>query len=699
MNFEDISKVVSYSIDNSSSGIVITDLQGTIVYINNRQCQTSGYNRSDLIGRNARIFQSGEMPQAVYSDMWTTILSGESWQGELFNRRKNGDMYWEHVHISPVKNHDGTVVAFLALKEEEYHHNSLQAIKELSQVDPLTGLLNKSAFLKYTNNAIRERQKQHLPAGITVYCIDIDRFYSINQNLGSQAADEVLVEVARRLQSCFRHDDFVARIGADIFAILLNDSNNGVQAESKVERLLGKMNKPFTLQQRYIFVTASIGIASFSHCNLTAQEVLDFARSAAGTAKSKGGDSYHVFTHADDRVEIEGGMANDLRHAIERNQFELYYQPQINTVNGVIAGVEALLRWHRNDNEMVPPDIFIPIAEKSELIIAVGEWVLRQAVLQIKDWRKQGLPWIKVAVNLSAKHFHRSDLAPYIENLLREVGLEPHFLELELTEGAVLQDPMKVKKNILKLKSIGVYVSLDDFGTGNSSLVWLSQLPVDQIKIDKSFVSDVVTNPVNASIVSATIAMAGKLDKDSIAEGVETEAQLHFLRRQGCDFLQGYLFSKPLPVDQMASLLQKKERWMLESSSTDQERFTILVVDDEPQIVQVLSRIFRRGKYRVLSAYNGKQALEILALNQVQIVISDHLMPGMTGVELLTTIKKLYPDTTRIILSGQSNVSIIIEAINQGAIWKYFTKPIETELLYNAVRKACQKMTIKKTLP
>ena len=693
MNFETISELQAYSLDNSTSGILITDPHGIISYVNSRQCQSSGYDRDELIGRNASIFQSGETPQVVYRDMWAKILSGESWQGELLNRRKNGDEHWEHVFISPVKNHDDAVVAFWAIKEEQYHKYT-QAVEKstLSQIDPMTGIYNINRLLVEIDKAISRRTNQQSAENIILYYVDIDRFHSINQNLGYLAADTILVELARRLRSCFRLNDVVARIGADVFAILLCERENGVQAKKALERLLREIRGAFTVQERQVFVTASIGSVSFPRCGASAEELLENARLAMMAAKNEGGDGYHIFADSRETEKTDSSLANDLLHAIDRNQLELHYQPQINALSGEISGLEALLRWSRNEDGLVPPGIFIPIAEKSELIVSIGEWVLRQAVSQIASWRKQGLADIRVAINLSAKHFHRSDLVPYIKQLLHAADVEPELLELELTEGAVLQNPVKVKQNISDLKSLGVHISLDDFGTGHSSLVWLSQLPVDQIKIDKSFVFDVAANPVNASIVSATIAMAEKLDKDSIAEGVETEAQLHFLRRHGCDFLQGFLFSKPLPVEQITSLLRQEKKWSFADLSPDQDLFTLLVVDDEPQIVHVLKRLFRRGEYRVLSAASGREALEVLALNQVHVVISDHLMPGMTGVEMLATIKKLYPDTVRIILSGQSNVSTIIEAINQGAIWKYFTKPIETELLRNSVRKACRKM-------
>lgn len=693
MHCENINDLIAHSVKNSAVGIVVTDHQGIITYVNSRQCASSGYGYDELIGKNARIFQSGETPHAVYQEMWSTILSGQLWQGQLLNKKKNGDAHWENVYVAPVLNHENEVTSFWAIKKDCYPRNvQKHDTKALSQIDPLTGLLNKNGFLLNFNKIILEQKREQSSGTITVYYVDIDRFHSINQNLGNQAADILLAEIARRLKRCFRLNDMVARLEDDNFGVFLSEPKKNDDDNKTIERLLNIIREVFNVGGRQIFITASIGSASFPECGGDAEEVLSAARLATKTAKSKGGDTYHLFSNSCTVKKPGHDLANDLLHAIDRDQLELYYQPQINSASGEIVGVEALLRWFRNEDELIPPNIFIPIAEKSELIVALGEWVLDQAVSQIVSWRKQGLPSTRVAVNLSAKHFHRTDLVPYIKKLLQKVALEPHYLELELTESAILQNPVEVKRNISELKSLGIRVSLDDFGTGHSSLVWLSQLPVDQVKIDKSFVSDVTVNPINASIVSATIAMAKKLDKDSIAEGVETEAQMHFLRRQGCDFLQGFLFSKPLPVAQITSLLQEKGKWSFADALPEQDRFTILVVDDEPQMVRVLQRIFRQSDYRVLSAHSGRDALEILALNRVQIIISDHLMPGMTGVELLSAIKKLYPDTIRIILSGHSDVSTIIDAINQGAIWKYFTKPVEIELLEKAVRKAYQNM-------
>jgi EAL domain-containing protein (putative c-di-GMP-specific phosphodiesterase class I)/CheY-like chemotaxis protein len=366
----------------------------------------------------------------------------------------------------------------------------------------------------------------------------------------------------------------------------------------------------------------------------------------------------------------------------------LHFQPQLSLASGQIVGVEALVRWQHAAQGLVPPGAFIPVAEETGLIIAISEWVLREACRRAKEWQDAQLPGIRIAVNLSARHFRYNSLPETVASVLAETGLEAKFLELELTESAIMQDPGKAVRIVDRLKNLGVRISLDDFGTGYSSLAYLSRFAIDRLKIDQSFIRDITTNPVNASIATATIAMAHKLGKIVVAEGVETEAQMHFLRRHDCDEMQGFLFSRPVPAEELQVILSEGRHLNFGAETGSETANTLLLVDDEQNVLNALRRLLRREGYHILTAGSGAEALELLALHPVQVIISDQRMPGMSGVEFLSKVKELYPETVRISLSGYSEITTVTDAINKGAIWKYITKPWDDELLLQEIRSA-----------
>jgi len=676
-------------IARNAFGIVITDRNGIIEYVNPQQCATSGYLPEELVGRNARIFQSGETSAPVYQAMWATIEAGNAWYGELLNRRKDGEIYWEFLHISPVLGNDGEILHFFTIKEENLTRRQRGGGEEVTaSIDPLTGVLNRIAFHARLEQAIKRQAQVAGAGGLLVAHIDIDRFDSFNQVLGHATADRLLVEVARRIRHCIRREDELARIGGDEFAVLLAQDEDREANVHTVRRILAAIGQPLTLDQHELIVTASMGIACCPLDGRDTQTLLNNAHVAMTVAKRKGGETVCFYeptrSVAADRIDLAG----KLRHAIDRGEMVLHYQPQVSLVSGEIVGLEALVRWNRPGIGLVPPGIFIPVAEGTGLITLIGKWVLGEAVAQIVAWHGAGVPPMKVAVNLSANHFHDEHLPDFVAALLQEQGVAPHLLELELTESAMMRDVVQVRGIVDRLKGIGVHISLDDFGTGHSSLAYLSRFPIDLLKIDRIFVSDVTSNPVNASIVAATIAMAHKLGKNVIAEGVETEAQMSFLRRHDCDQMQGFLFSRPCPPDEIAAMLRQRRRYHFNAERSEPPRQTLLLVDDEPNVLSGLTRIFRREGYRLLTASNGIEALELLAVNRVQVIISDQRMPEMTGIELLSRVKDLYPETIRIILSGYAELATVTDAVNRGAVWKYFTKPWPEDSLREVVRQA-----------
>ena len=673
-------------VDNDPFGVILTDIDGTIVFANPRQCETSGYELDELVGRNARIFQSGTTPPDTYRDMWMTIITGGIWQGEIENRRKDGGKVKEYMRIAPVRDGDGRITHFLAIKEEQLASSARPGLGgRRATIDTLTGLPNRATLVERLGEIIARTHDSG--TGFALLFLDIDHFRAINESLGQIAADQMLVEVVARLSASVRGDDLIARTGGDEFVLVLNGLTDEQRCAEKANRVLERLGEPQRIDGKMQRMTGSIGIARYPMDAKDAQSLLRSAELAVSEARRDGGNGFRLFSP-------DAGVANStyadltlrLRRVADRGELRLHYQPQVSLASGDIVGVEALVRWQHPEFGLVPPGNFIPVAEETGLIISISEWVLREACRQAKIWRDAKLPALRVAVNLSARHFHYSSLPETVASTLAATGMEAKHLELELTESAMMHDASKAVRIVDRLKNLGVRISLDDFGTGYSSLPYLSRFAIDRLKIDQSFIRDITTNPVNASIATATIAMAHKLGKIVVAEGVETEAQMQFLRRHDCDEMQGYLFSKAVPAEEITALLSSGKRLSFGSAPQAEAQSTLLLVDDEQNILNALRRLFRREGYRVLTAGSGAEALELLALNPVQVIISDQRMPEMSGVEFLSRVKDLYPRTVRIVLSGYSELSTVTDAINRGAIWKYISKPWDDEDLLQEIR-------------
>lgn len=375
-----------------------------------------------------------------------------------------------------------------------------------------------------------------------------------------------------------------------------------------------------------------------------------------------------------------------LREAVSRGEMVLYFQAKGDLHNGRIVGAEALLRW-RHDGRLLPPAEFIDIAEESGLIVPIGAWVIETACARLRAWADLGLDETRLAVNVSARQFHSGDLDQVVERALRRYGVKPTCLELELTESMLMRDIDSTLAQLRRFKDLGVRLSLDDFGTGYSCFAYLSRFPIDTLKIDRSFVLDLVSDANNAGIVASIIGLAHRLNLGVVAEGVEQEAQLASLRKLGCDEIQGYLFSRPLPEDEYLALL-REGRTLPGTPGPDATGRTLLLVDDEPGVLSALRRMLREEGYRILTADSAARGLEIMALEDVRVVIADQRMPGMTGSEFLTRVKAMYPDCMRIILSGQADMASVLDAINNGAVYKFFTKPWDDQLLRERIREA-----------
>jgi len=575
----------------------------------------------------------------------------------------------------------GSVIDVTARKEKE------DAVAFLGNHDALTGLPNELLLNDRLAQALALARRS--ASSVAVLEFNLDGFSRLNQTLGHRGADQLLLELAQRLTSCLRQADTVARRSGDNFVILMPEVTESLDVAVAVRKILDAAAAPIDVSGREVHVTACVGVALFPGDGDSADSLLANAANALARAKKEGRDRFHFYVEAmnrgmNDRLDMESA----LRHALERKELVLHYQPRVDLRSGRIVAAEALVRWQR-DGKLVPPNDFIPLAEETGLIQPIGEWVLAEACRQQRDWLDRGMEIVTVGVNVSQQQLRVRNAAESLPTLcskyLDATNLETQWLELELTESLLMESPEQTIALLHKLHDAGTKLAIDDFGTGYSSLAYLTQLPVQYLKIDRSFVNDVCTDPNSAAVARAIIGLAHNLHMTVIAEGVETEAQLSFLRKLGCDEMQGFLFSKPLPAEQFATLLNTGQG-IDTAAETPSE--TLLLVDDEAGILNSLKRLLRREGYRILTTTDPMEALDLLATNDVQVVISDQRMPQMSGTEFLNRVREMHPDTIRMVLSGYTDLQSITDAINKGAIWRFLTKPWEDDALRKLVREA-----------
>jgi diguanylate cyclase (GGDEF)-like protein len=511
----------------------------------------------------------------------------------------------------------------------------------------------------------------------------------INDTLGHQKGDLVLRTVGERLSGAVRGSDTVGRWQGDEFVVILPGLTAETDAGDVARKLQEAIGKPLRIDELEYIFSASIGISFFPRDGDDDELLLKKADMAMYRAKEYGKNTVRFYASEQEEsasrfLEIE----QELRCALESGQLELHYQPQVELEYGRIVGFEALIRWRHPVKGLVSPAEFLSIAEDAHLMDDIGAWVIKTACAQNKAWQEAGLRPVRVAVNISSSQFQHRPLSEVIGQALRETRLEAKYLEIEVTEGLVMRDMEETIAELERIRALGVHIAVDDFGTGYSSLSYLKRFPIHTVKIDQSFVRDLHRDPDDAAIVKAIIAMARSLRLHVVAEGVETDSHLAFLVRHGCDTIQGFLFSRAMEPEQAGNLLDENRRLDLSAAKKTAYQRTLLLVDDEANIRSSLTRLLRQEGYRILSAPGGKEGLELLAANEVGVIVSDQRMPEMTGVEFLKQAKTLYPETIRLVLSGYTELNTVTEAINEGAIYKFLTKPWDDELLRANIRKA-----------
>ncbi len=556
----------------SQEGMLIADANHVILRVNSAFTDITGYSAEEVIGQDTRILNSGRQSTSFYAAMWEKVNNEGAWKGEIWNRRKDGEIYPENLTITAVKNQDGVVTNYVASHTDiTSRKESEKKIQHLAFYDPLTELPNRRLLLDRLHHALASSGRSGRQGALLF--IDLDNFKDLNDTLGHHKGDMLLKQVAKRLTSCVREGDSVARLGGDEFVVVLEDLSTApldaaAQAETIGEKILANLSLPYQLATHEYHCTPSIGAVLFNDKHQAIEDLLKQADIAMYQAKKAGRNTLRFFDpQMQETINARATLEAELRKAIDYQQFQLFYQIQVDSSHHP-WGAEALIRWIHPEHGVVPPTQFVPLAEETGLIVPIGRWVLEMACAQLKAWEQNPLTRdLVLAVNVSAKQFRQADFASHVRAAVQHHGINPTLLKLELTESMLLENVEETIATMNALKTIGVRFSLDDFGTGYSSLQYLKRLPLDQLKIDQSFVRDIATDISDKTIVRTIIAMAQSLNLDLIAEGVETEEQRQRLLSKGCSHFQGFLFGEPTPIEQFDALMARARSGFVEVES------------------------------------------------------------------------------------------------------------------------------------
>ncbi len=560
---------LSSIVEHATDIVYITDRHGVIEYVNPGFVQVTGYSRNEAIGQTPRLVKSEKHSEEFYQGLWDSVLAGKEFRELFINRRKDGSLFYEEKTIAPIKNEAGVVTHFVStgkdvservLGQEKIHH--------LAHHDNLTGLPNRTQFRIRLNEALaRTRRNEKL---LALLFLDLDHFKRINDSLGHDIGDTLLQQAAERLTACIRETDSVSRLGGDEFTVVLESINHVNNVTAIAQKLVYALSQPFMIGDHTLHVSVSIGITLYPLDDSEADLLIKNADMAMYHAKELGRNGFQFFSadlskRASEHMKLEG----ELHRALEREEFVLHYQPIIETSSGLVKSAEVLLRWQHPERGLVAPAEFIPVLEESGMIMPVTEWVLQKSIKQIQDCTPAGVKAPALAINVTAGCFRGNGITKCTGNILASYGDQMGEIILEVTESVLMHDSQHVLDLMHDLKAIGIKIALDDFGTGQSSLSHIRKFPIDIVKIDRDFVRELPDNKADEALVSAIIAMSHGLGKKVVAEGVETEAQLAFLRGLACDSIQGFLYSRPVPIEVMRQLIGQRLRPGNPASSPD----------------------------------------------------------------------------------------------------------------------------------
>lgn len=546
-----------FSALNSSIIVAITDRTGKITFVNDHFCTISKYTRDELLGQDHRLLNSGFHPKSFFREMWKTIGKGSMWDGEVCNRAKDGSLYWVKTTIIPFLDENNKPYQYIAIRVDITAQKDIKKITHIAYHDELTGLPNRRKLEQRLENEFH--QSRRTGEKFALFFIDVNRFKNINDGLGHIIGDMFLVEMANRLRNIDFTSNSFYRYNSDEFVLILNDIN---RIDEMAKEIMSIFYESFVIDTYEFYASISIGVSIFLDHAHSIDELIKNADIAMYAAKSTRGNQYKLYRpNMDDSNDKWLMLETKLHQALKKDTLELHYQPKIDLKTDTVVGMEALLRWYDSELGQMSPDRFIPFAEECGLINDIGVWVLRKACTQAYFWNeKYGLN-LQVAVNISPIHISTDGFVEMVREILAETNINPHMLEIEITEMSMLDYTEKLIETISELKSLGITISIDDFGTGYASLNYLKKFPVDVLKIDRAFVQDIISGESGVAMISAIISLAHALELKVVAEGVEQEEELHVLRKHGCEFVQGYFFSKPLSVTDFTNeIIEKMER-------------------------------------------------------------------------------------------------------------------------------------------
>ncbi|HIJ37759.1 MAG TPA: EAL domain-containing protein [Rhodospirillaceae bacterium] len=677
----------------SHEGMVITDADGTILNVNQAFIETTGYSAEEIIGQSPRMLKSGRHSGDFYREMWDSLKRCGVWQGEVWDRRKNGEIYPKWLTISAVKDDQGKITHYVGAHFDNTELKLRDAkIEELAFFDQLTGLPNRRLFEDRLKHGVFSAGRDRKKLGLLI--LDLDRFKEVNDTLGHNVGDGLLQDVAQRIKGCLRTADTptrmfdiqnFARLGGDEFVILIDDVSQPEDCAVVAQKVIAAVSQPIVIKAHTIHVSASVGIALYPDDGEDGVMLMRAAETAMYAAKNAGRQTYRFFQAKMSETAMQrGDIESCLRLAMANQELTLHYQPKVDAKSRKTVGYEALLRWNSARLGSVSPASFIPIAEDAGLIGEIGSWVIEETCRQIAAWQAAGYGLMEVAINVSAHQLKGGNLAEQISEACRRHAIPTASLEVELTESVVMTDPRQAIRIFQELRELGLRVAIDDFGTGYSSLAYLRRLPIDVLKIDRSFVMEADRDEDDAEIVRTILSLGKTLKLELVAEGVETEAQASLLNEAGCDIFQGYLFSRPLPSETIEQSFAKDSKPMLRKITR------AVIVEDSPQsrdLIQMAMDLF--GVAETVDAEDGTQAIKALKGAPTDIVIMDWKMSGMDGLECTRQIRAgisgIDPKIPIILVTGVSDKGAEKEAYAAGVDF-FIKKPFSLKQLRDGLQ-------------